>query len=356
MSTSTFDHARRLVLEHGWNATAYQILNPGIEHWLADDGEAVIGYVTCGDRWIVAGAPICAEHELSARIDAFEQAGRWRGKTVCYFGAAARLRTLFEGSPDHSTIAIGAQPVWNPAHWHRRVAGHASLHRQLLRASNKQVRVEQWPAERARLSPALRECLAQWLTTRRFPAMHFMVEPNLLDNLVDDRRVYVAVRDGIALAFLVASPVASRNGYLIEQIVRGRSSPNGTTELLIDACMRSLAADGVEYATQGLVALSRHARQAMRGNPLWVRALLAWARSHGRRFYNFEGLEQFRAKMQPDEWETIYAIANERPFSPLTLHAVARAFCNGSPVLAATKALSRAVGQEVRWLVQRRSG
>ena len=102
--------------------------------------------------------------------------------------------------------------------------------------------------------------------------------------------------------------------------------------------------------TQGLVALSQHARDEIRRNPLWLRAAMAWARAHGNRFYHFRGLEAFRTKMEPQRWETIYAIANEPRFSPATLHAVARAFCQGSPVTALARALGKALRQEARWL------
>ncbi len=118
--------------------------------------------------------------------------------------------------------------------------------------------------------------------------------------------------------------------------------------------MRDLAARGITYVTQGLVALSTQARAAMNDNPLWLRALMAWARAHGNRFYNFRGLEAFRSKMEPDAWETIYAIAAEPRFSPLTLNAVARAFCHGSPFSAVARAVGKAARQETRWLLHRR--
>jgi phosphatidylglycerol lysyltransferase len=183
--------------------------------------------------------------------------------------------------------------------------------------------------------------------------MHFLVEPDTLGGVLEDRRLYVAMRGGTdnIVAFLVASPVPLRNGYLIEQIVRAARCPNGTAELLIDAAMRDLASRGVTYVTQGLVALSTHARESMSKNPLWLRALMAWARLHGNRFYNFRGLEAFRTKMHPDTWETVYAIANEQHFSPQTLHAVAHAFCQGSPTRALARAIGKAIRQEARWLV-----
>jgi phosphatidylglycerol lysyltransferase len=198
----------------------------------------------------------------------------------------------------------------------------------------------------------LRQVLGDWLASRPLPPMHFLVEPDTLEVLAD-RRLYVAVRDDRPVAFLVASPVPLRQGYLIEQIVRDRSACNGTAELLIDACMRDLASHGCTYVTQGLVALSTHAQAEIDANPLWLRVLMAWARAHGNRFYHFRGLEWFRQKMQPQRWETIYALANEPRFSPLTLHAAARAFCQGSPSLALGRALSRALRQELVWLGER---
>ena len=90
---------RALVLRHGWNATAYQLLNPGIAHWLSLDGEAVVGYQPCRRRlggrvrmWVAAGEPVCAPERVEAAADAFEAAARAAGCGVCWFGADARLR------------------------------------------------------------------------------------------------------------------------------------------------------------------------------------------------------------------------------------------------------------------------
>lgn len=45
--------ARRLINLHGWNATSYQILNPGIERWFSAADEAVAGYVTSNGYRVV---------------------------------------------------------------------------------------------------------------------------------------------------------------------------------------------------------------------------------------------------------------------------------------------------------------
>ncbi len=173
--------------------------------------------------------------------------------------------------------------------------------------------------------------------------MHFLVEPDTLNNL-NDRRVFVAEREGRVIGFLVASPVPLRHGWLVEQIIRGSAAPNGTVELLLDAAMRDMAADGAEYVTLGLSPLSRHGGTNSRQSP-WTQLLLLWTRAHGRRFYNFDGLDTFKAKFQPEAWEPIYLISNERLTSIRTMYAIAEAFSGRSPMLFVGAAIVRAAWQ-----------
>lgn len=335
--------ARALVLRYGWNGTAYQILNPGIEHWFSAEADAVVGYVRRHGVRVVAGAPSCAAERLAAVAEEFERAAARSGDRVCYFGAGARLEALYRDRRSHSMVLLGAQPCWRPGAWPALLAGHASLRAQLNRARNKGVAVVEWPPEQAADHPALHRCLEEWLATRGLPSLHFLVEPETL-GLVVDRRILVAEREGRPVGFLAASPVPARRGWLIEQIIRGREAPNGTAELLLDAAIRGMAEQGYAYVTLGLAPLSEHAPSLAIPDPLWLRWTLSWLRAHGRRFYNFEGLDAFKAKFRPEAWEPIFAISNEPRFSARTLYAIAAAFSDGSPVLLAGRALRRTLG------------
>lgn len=343
--------ARALVLRHGWNATAYQILNPGIEHWFSPRGDAVVGYVKRHSVRVVAGAPICAKVRLAEVVAAWEGEAAIAGDRVCYFGAAGRIKTLMEGAPGYATVLLGAQPVWKPTQWAGIIAGHASLRAQLHRARNKGVVVVEWPPRNATEHPELRRCLQEWLQTRGLPPLHFLVEPETLSAL-EDRRIFVATRAGAVVGFVVLSPVPARQGWLTEQFVRGHAAPNGTVELLLDAAVRAVAAGGAEYVTMGLVPLSERTWLPAAYNPLWLRLLLTWVRAHGRRFYNFVGLEAFKSKFYPREWEPIFAVSNEARFSPGTLYAIAAAFTGESPITAVARGLGKALRQEARWLLR----
>ena len=331
-------------MSHGWNSTAYQILNPGIRHWYNHSRTAVVGYAERGRYLLVAGEPVCPPDSLGRVTAEFEEFAKAHRRRVCYVCAAEPLRELLADSREHSTITLGAQPIWDPAQWPLIVKGRASLRAQLHRARNKGVRVEEVNSHAAAQDPELRRVLKQWVSFRRLPPFHFIAEPEILRGVLEDRVVMVAKQSDRAVAFLVGSPVPARNGYLIEVLARSRQAPNGTAELLIDAAMRRFANEARTYVTMGLVALSRHAAVH---NPPWLRSLMYFARTHANRFYNFRGLEQFRTKMFPSAWEESYLISKARRFSPLALYAVGGGFSGISPVRAMSLGMMKLVAEQL---------
>lgn len=350
---NTLQRARELVLAHGWNSTAYQILNPGIHHWFSSVAPGVVGIVPRGGTWVVAGAPVCAPESLAAVTAELEAAAAARGRRVCYVAAASRLEHHFRGSPRHAQVVLGAQPVWNPQDWPQILKARSSVRAQVARARNKGVRVSPGTPDSARGDPGLRRCLDEWLESRPLPPLHFLVEPATFAGELADRVLLVAQRGETPVGFLMASPVPQRQGYLVEQIIRSAEAPNGTAELLIDALMTRLANVGCAYVTMGLVPISTHADSLLRQNPFWLRATMRLARAHGRRFYHFDGLEQFREKLRPAAWEPIYAISNERRFTVRSTYAMMAAFAEGSLAALVATALGRAILTEARWLGER---
>jgi phosphatidylglycerol lysyltransferase len=345
------ERTRALVLTHGWNTTSYQILNPGIRRWFSKAGDAVVGFVAAVGVRVAAGAPVCAGERLEGVVAEFEGDAMQNNERVCYFAAEERLESVCKDSPKYSKILLGAQPVWEPRNWAEIVATHKSLRAQVNRARNKSVVVAEWTREKAFQNPLLNECLYEWLGAKGLPPLHFLVEPDTLSRLYD-RRIFVATRGDEVVGFVLLSPVPTRNGWLFEQFIHRPKAPNGTVELMIDAAMRALSADGCEYATLGLSPLSTRANVAPFKNPLWLRVLLAWMRKHAQRFYNFDGLDAFKAKLQPEIWEPIFAIYNRPRISPKMLYAIASVFSGNKPIRLVLGGLWRAVLTEIKWLRQ----
>jgi phosphatidylglycerol lysyltransferase len=338
---------RRLVLAHGWNTTCFQLLNPGFDYWLSERADAAVGYVRQGSWWVVAGAPVAAPERWAEAVGELAAAARERGARLAFFAAERRLEGLLEGRSGWARLRLGAQPIFDPRRWPSAVAGHPSLRAQLHRARNKGVAVREWAPELAAGHPDLWRCLRQWLARRGLPPLLFLTTPWTLGRLAD-RRVFVAERGGRAVAFLVTSPVPARRWALVEQLVRGDAAPNGTAELLVDAAFRALAGS-CERLTLGLAPLSGRTG-GWQEAPAWLRLLVGWARAHGARFYNFRGLEAFKAKLGPEEWEPVWLLAEGGHIGPSLLWATVGAFAGGRPARFVARALLRALGQERRRL------
>jgi len=322
--------ALRLVLAYSWNPIGYQILNPGILHWFSERDDAVVGYVVCRGIRVVAGAPICPPSLLQETTEKFERDTKRHGERVCYFHAGPRFASVLGGSRKHSIARIGSLPYWNPSDWQTVLSSDASLRYQVRRAYNKGLRVTEVPAEAARQSDELREIRQQWLRRKHLPPLHFLIEPEIFDQLAD-RRLFVAKENSRALGYLMCSPMPNRNGWLLEQWASADAAPLGTSELLIHEVMTTFGAERYQEVTMGLVPLSSEGLVPGSPGPLWLNLLFRFVKMTANPLYNFKGLEHFKYKFHPHYSEPVYAVVNKARFSPIDVLAIIHAFA-GSPL------------------------
>jgi hypothetical protein len=220
------------------------------------------------------------------------------------------------------SILIGEQPTWDPARWDATVQTAKSLREQLRRARTKGVVVRRVAAE-VMADPASPErravqvLIARWLASRGMAPMGFLVDVQPFA-FAPERRYFVAAQGDRIVLFLAAVPVYARAGWLLEDLLRDPSAPNGTAELVVDFAMRALAEEGSRYVTLGLAPLA--------GTSGWLRVAREWTRV----LYDFEGVRAFKAKLRPHAWEPIYlAYPVGTPASAALFDALA-AFARGS--------------------------
>ncbi len=312
--------ARDHVLAHGRDAVAFQGLESACAYWFdtpAPEGTgACVAYVDTGGAWVAAGSPLAPPDQLAAAARRFVAAARAARRRACFFCAEhpEQLGGL-------AALQIGEQPRFDPARWPETVARHRRLKEQLRRARAKGVRVRR--VEAAELAPGspLRaevEAIAHgWLRGRHLEPMGFLValEPF---GFADDHRYYVAERAGVVEAFTSLVPVPARRGWLVEDTVRRDTSPNGTTELLLDAAIRDAAAAGDELVTLGLAPLSGPVSP-------WMRL----ARLATSPLYDFRSLRAFKQRLHPVGWEAVWLVHPPRR-RLLSLLDSLRAFASGS--------------------------
>ncbi|MEP6835714.1 MAG: phosphatidylglycerol lysyltransferase domain-containing protein [Gemmatimonas sp.] len=309
------DDARALTLlkQHGHTATAFQVLAPGMHHWFARD-TGMVGYIDIGSAWVVAGEPVAA-HDLTIPVaEEFVAHAEAHRKRVAFFATEGALAS----SPRFRRVFIGEQPVWNPMEWPETLRASRSLREQLRRARAKRVVVREVKGDDHATDESLTRLMQRWLATRAMPTMHFLVE---LEPFVhrESRRLFVAEREGVLVAFLSLAPVSARNGWLFEHLLRDPLAPNGTAELLVDFAMQQLRGENVTWATLGLAPLA---------GP--VSGWLRFARDLARPLFNFTGLAAFKRKLRPTSWEAIYLAYPRERSSVLAMRDSLRAFAGRS--------------------------
>src|SRR5262245_32275832 len=130
------------VRRYGYNATAFQVLEPGFRYWFPPQGEGAVAYVETGAAWVAAGAPLAPADKLAEVAQQFAEAAAARGRRVCFVAVEQRFLDAALPLGMHA-FQIGEQPVWDPQTWPAIGAASRSLREQLRRARAKGVTIHQ---------------------------------------------------------------------------------------------------------------------------------------------------------------------------------------------------------------------
>ncbi len=283
-----------LVRRHGWNATSFQVLEPGYRYFFVGN-DACVAYVDTGKAWVAAGAPLAHDGRMVVVTAAFVAAARAAGRRACLFATEERFTSLVA----LPSVPVGEQPVWDPASWPATLARSRHLREQLRRARAKGVCVRAVPVQEAMaadtsIRAAVSELVGRWLQSRELAPMGFLVQAEPF-TLLPGHHLFLAERDHQVIALLSIAPIYARNGWLFQHLVRAPNAPNGTTETLVDRAMRFASRDGAALVTLGLAPLAGDVPRPLR-----------FARRAGRALFDFEGLRSFKAKLHPARWDRVF--------------------------------------------------
>lgn len=323
-----------LVERHGDEAVSFQSLESGLRCWFDQDeaphpGDAGgVAYLDTGSAWVAVGAPLAPLARRAEVARRFVAAARKQGRRALFFGVEAPAWA--EGTM--RLLELGEQPEFTPEGWQRSRARHRSLKEQLRRARAKGVRVRRLSPGELAPGTALRaqvESLARdWLARHHLEPMGFLValEPFGLP----ESHVYLLAERGTeVVAFLSAVPIPAQGGWLVEDLLRSPTAPNGTTEALLDAFMAEVPAEA--RVTLGLAPLSSPEA------PVWARLVRAAMRP----LYDFQGLRAFKQRLHPDRWRQIWLLRPEGTPAPLAIWDALSAFARGRPWTFAARSLWR---------------
>lgn len=353
MTKDARERALTLIQEYGWNSTSFQSLEPFFEYWFDPSGVGVVAYYRAWGTWVVAGAPICPLDHITECAMSFVAAAKEAGYRVCFFGTAARFTQQFRSQASH--VKIGEQPCWNPERWSGDSKRMKLIGSQRRRAERKGVHVVQvspqlMAAPDSRERQQAEQVITKWQRAQTMATMSYLVHLDAF-SFASERRYFLAEQttasgETQAVGFLSLVPIYARDGFFLEDLIRIPSAPNGTTEALIDAAMQAISREGKAYATLGLSPL-RNIHHSRYVQPYWARLIFGVSRRLFDPVYRFRGLEAFKAKLRPEEWEEIYVTGIPR-FNLNMLVAVLMAFVRSHPTRFALDTLFRLVGSNLQ--------
>lgn len=339
----TVDLLRRYQL-HGYNAHALVGITSGTRLWTSTDTDGAIAYNEFGKVWLVPGDPLASFENLAQLSDSFLKKARAEGRVVGFMPATQQF-ARFSSGLGLRAIKIGSAPYFDLATWAPRGDRAKKARAGVNQARRAGVRVthavnvdEQLVRETA--------CLCKsWLTTRR-SAIRFewLFTVDLFQH--KERKKYFTARDsaGKLVGFLAASPIPARDGWYLEDVLRSKDAPNGTTDLLVVEVLNSLKRDGAKLATLGTTLMANEGVADPDVHISRVLSKLAWSVAGCFSiFYNFDGVRRFKAKFAPSWWESEYVLmSNNVTAPPRVLGAVIHAIVPAGPSYLIARQINRA--------------
>lgn len=349
-------HAHKLILPdptvdllelhelYGYNAHALVAIAPGIKSWTSTEAKGAVAYNEFGKVWLVPGDPLATAENLAQVTKGFLRAARAKGRVVGFMPATEQFAKQ-SSALGLRAVRLGSAPYFDLATWAPRGDRAKKARAGVNQARRAGLHVEEIAEVDERL---VREtaCLCKsWMTTRR-SAIKFswLFSIDLFQH--KERKKYFTARDtnGKLVGFLAASPIPARDGWYLEDVLRAKDAPNGTTDLLVVEVLELLRRDGAKLATLGTAPMAMEGRvdPEVRVNSVLSKLtrLIATCFSV---FYNFGGVRRFKTKFAPSWWESEYfLVSRELSAPPRVLRAFVHAIVPAGPTTLVARQLDRA--------------
>jgi len=330
-----------LLRRHGAEAEAFRALSPDLRLWTARGFDAALAYVRAGRSVVGVGSPICAPDDRARAMSTLIEEARAHDLRVQLFAVEEDTlnvlnRSKAPGMPEHTWVSIGEQPAFDLSNWSLAGRKRANVRAQVHRAANHGVRIKEVPPHALARGTVLRAAadalIAEWREHRPMSPMGFLVDLHPFLH-AEERRYFIAEKEGELEGLLSCVPIHAKKGWFLEDLIRRPRAPNGTSEALVCAALSSFAAQGYDYATLGVAALSSSSetiRAARQGVPSWLIPLFRFCYRHANALYSFRGIRAYREKFRPDRWEKVYLVVSPPPITARTLFDLLNAFIPGT--------------------------
>jgi phosphatidylglycerol lysyltransferase len=335
--------------KYGYNAHSLVSIAPGANAWTMPGVEGAIVYGEFGRVWLAAGDPIANPQDVQTLVKGFLSAAK-REKRVAAFVPTTEAFAKQAVALDLSVMKVGASPYFDLKSWDPRGNAAKKMRAGVNQAVRAGVMIERIQELNESVKLEITRLSLDWLESRRAATSFgwlLAVDPFAQ---FERKNLFVA-RDqtGEMIGLLSVSPIPARNGWYLEDVLRAKNSPPGTSDLLVVETLKYLKAAGAELATLGTTPLTELGEDNLSTGEhlIFAKGLRTLSRRFNA-FYNFAGLRMFKSKFVPTWWECEYALVPKGSMvPPRVAYAILRAMVPGGLKQLLTRKALRSIKDRV---------
>lgn len=271
-----------------------------------------------GRSWVSLGDPICMPSDATELIRSFIRLADQNGGWPVFYKVAPTLLYLYL---DHglNVVKLGEEARVSLADFSLEGSSRKNLRRVWRKITDDGYKFEiVQPADIPPLLPELRAVSDEWLRQKQTREKSFSLG-SFSDDYVARYPVAIARKDGRIVAFSNAWLSGGKEEIEADLMRYTTDAPPGIMRFVLIEMMLWARGEGFRWFNLGMASLS--GLSVHRGAPIWNQLAVA-IRGYGERFYNFQGIREFKQWFHP-EWDPIFLASPGGAARPVILANIA---------------------------------
>ncbi len=316
-----------LLKRYGYHSQSYNILRSDKSYFFSSSGiDGVIAYVVKANVAMAAGDPVCDPSNIHLFVTEFRSFCKERKLHCCFQSITERCKDILEDM-GFGMIKIGEEPIFDLEKFSLEGSKFRGLRKNINQAKKQGLSVVEYHPlleRQPEWEKDMEELSAIWQKFKGSGEFSFLIGEPALDN-PKDRKYFLALLDNKVEAFVVCTPVYTRNGIYFDVMRRKEKTLNGMPQLLFTESFRILKEQGFTMATLGTAPLSyEHVDDPNHSRIIKLALKLAFNRLGY--FHRFKPLYKFKRQFGPTSWEGRYLSFSPKLFNPVILYALLKVY------------------------------
>jgi phosphatidylglycerol lysyltransferase len=295
---------RQIIDEHGNSSLARLALLPDKEYYFSPQRQSVIAFVVKGRSAIVLGDPIGPMDDRMETIYGFREFCRYNDWFPAFYEVAPEQLDCYAQMGWH-WIQIGEEAIVNLKEFHLKGKSNQSLRTAMNRLTKTGHRLQVYqPPIHPSLIEALKPVSDEWLRHKNGSEKQFSIAWFDRRHLESYQIAVVYDANDQIIAFTDLLSGYNKKEVTIDLMRHREHVENGTMEFLFVSLLNYFKAEGYDTLSFSLSPLAGVGTAST--SPAIEQGLRRFTK-YLNRFYNFNGLHQFKHKFQPT-WEPRYLV------------------------------------------------